>query len=356
MRILVVDDSVVFRSQIRAALDGQPGIEVVGAANNGKIALQKLAQGSVDLITLDMEMPEMGGIETIQEIKKAKFPVRIIVFSSHTARGCEAALNALVAGADDVVAKPAGTDINIENVADLIKAQLLPKVLQFLPRQGGGSAQSSPALSNPIVKPVAPQTFSKRDLETFHPSVIVIGSSTGGPPALERVLSDLSLPFRIPIIIAQHMPPIFTASLAKRLSESSGIPAAEAVDGEELLPNRIYVAPGDFHLGVYKRGDKIVLGLDQNPQRNSVRPAVDVLFETAAEVFTFRTMSFVLTGMGEDGLVGAKRIKEKGGGVMIQDKASSVVFGMPGAIHAAGIYDGIGGLSDVNQLIKKMGS
>jgi two-component system chemotaxis response regulator CheB len=165
---------------------------------------------------------------------------------------------------------------------------------------------------------------------------------------------NLSLPLRLPILIAQHMPPVFTASLAKRLMDSSGIKAEEAKNGEEVLPNRIYVAPGDFHMAVEKKGTQVYISLNKNPQRNSVRPAVDVLFESAAEVYGYRTLGIVLTGMGEDGLVGSKVIKQKGGGILIQDQASCVVFGMPGSVFQAGYHDEIGNLASINQLLRKL--
>jgi two-component system chemotaxis response regulator CheB len=347
VRVLVVDDSVVFRSQIKTALDGVPGIEVVGTANNGKIALQKLAQSSVDLITLDIEMPEMGGIETIREIKKAKFPVKIIVFSSHTRRGSESALEALASGAHDFVSKPAGDDINFETAAKRIRDELLPKVQQF------ASMQSGPLLN--ITQPRAtPAGYLRRDLDTFRPEVIVIGSSTGGPPALEKVLSIVGKVARLPILIAQHMPPVFTASLAKRLSEATGIAASEATHGEPIVGNHIYVAPGNFHMSVAQQGGRTCAQLDQNPPRNSVRPAVDVLFESAAKCWGPKVLSVVLTGMGEDGLVGARAVKEKMGGVLIQNQASCVVFGMPGAISAAGFFDEAAPLERIGEILRKV--
>jgi two-component system chemotaxis response regulator CheB len=354
MRVLIVDDSVVFRSQIKAALDGVALIEVVGTANNGKIALQKLAQSSIDLVTLDMEMPEMGGLETIREIRKAKFPVRIIVFSAQTARGSAAALDALAAGADDLVAKPSGDGMNIENAAARIKEELLPKVLQFInpserPRQAVADATAPPT-------PAKRSTYPTRDLNTFLPSVIVIGSSTGGPPVLEKILNELPKPLRIPILIAQHMPPVFTASLAKRIQDITGIEASEGKNDEEIQSNHIYVAPGGYHLTVKKEGTRISLKLDQNPPRNSVRPAVDTLFESAVKVYGTRTMAFILTGMGEDGLVGSSAIKQAGGGVMIQDKPSCVVFGMPGAVFAAGLFDQMGTPNQISSILKRMTS
>jgi two-component system chemotaxis response regulator CheB len=359
VRILIVDDSVVFRSQIKAALEGVPHIEVVGVANNGKVALQKLAQSSVDLVTLDMEMPEMDGLTTIKEIRKARFPVKIIVFSSHTTRGSVSTLDALTSGAQDFVTKPSGDDVGYQNAADKIKNELVPKILQFLPPETIEKSRKSSNMQlneNHFIhrSNQEKKSYLKKELETFHPSVVVIGSSTGGPPALEKILSSLSLPIRIPIVIAQHMPPVFTATLAARLENSTGIKAAEAQDGEELLPNRIYVAPGNYHLSIKKIGTRSVLKLDQNPHRNSVRPAVDALFESAAEVYAHKVLGVVLTGMGEDGMLGAMAIKEKAGGVLIQDQASCVVFGMPGAVFNSGAYDYMGNLNEINIQLKKM--
>ncbi len=347
MRVLVVDDSVVFRSQIKNAIDGISGIEVIGVAANGKMALQKLQQSSTDLVTLDMEMPEMGGLETIKEIRKAKFPVKIIVFSSHTTRGSEAALDALSAGADDFIAKPTGPGSTIETVGAKIRDELLPKILQFDKTKQNPVTAAQTATSVTSVRPCLP----KRDLSVFRPSAILIGSSTGGPPALETVLSQVKPSINIPIFIVQHMPALFTASLATRLQTKTGIPTAEAKPGEVVQLNKIYIAPGNYHLALKKSNSQIECEINQGPQRNSVRPAVDILFESAVEIYGPRAMGFILTGMGEDGLQGCRMIKDKGGGVMIQDKESCVVFGMPGAVFTNGCYDKIGGLVEIGNLI-----
>jgi two-component system chemotaxis response regulator CheB len=350
LRVLIVDDSVVFRSQIKMALQEVPAIEVVGVANNGKIALEKLAQNSVDLVTLDMEMPEMGGLETLRAIRQKKFPARVIIFSSHTTRGSEAALDALSAGADDFVAKPVAEPGNdFQSAATRIRSDLVPKMLQFFRSRG----EETPAAVADGLAPKKTANFSKRDLATFLPSAVVIGSSTGGPPALEKCLTGISSPPRIPIFIAQHMPPVFTASLARRLQEITGIVAAEGKDRELVAPNRIYIAPGDFHMSLRKVENDVRIHLDQGPQRNSVRPAVDNLFESAAKVYGSRCLAVVLTGMGEDGRIGCRAIKEAGGGVMIQDKGSCVVFGMPGAVYADGTFDEIGDLAAVQKVIRK---
>jgi two-component system, chemotaxis family, protein-glutamate methylesterase/glutaminase len=356
LRVLITDDSVVFRSQIKAALEGNPNIEVVGAASNGKIALDKLAQGNIDLMTLDMEMPEMNGLQTLREMKARGFKTKVIVFSSQTQKGADTALEALSLGAADVVAKPTGASSSLEAALNQVRSELLPKVLQFMNSAGsidGARAENTPKPQFPTsVKP--PQSINKISFDLLRPSVIVIGSSTGGPDALEKVFNGFSHPINCPILLAQHMPPIFTASLARRIGRMSNIEAKEPTQWEILSPNKIYVAPGDFHMTLIKQGEEIRIRLDQGPKRNSVRPAVDNLFETAAQIFGKQCAAFVLTGMGEDGLVGARAIKAAGGGVMIQDEKSCVVFGMPGAIYRAELYDKVGDLASVKSTMEKL--
>lgn len=354
MRVLVVDDSVVFRSQIKAALSGAESVEVAGTASNGKIALQKLENESFDLVTLDMEMPELDGIATLKEIRKKDLKTRVVVFSSHTRAGSEKTLEALACGADDFVTKPSGKDVNINTAADKIRQELLPKVLQF----------RNVFEPKPTVKKTEPsklkershlsETLIKKNLDFFRPSVVLIGSSTGGPAAVEEVLAGLEGPLRCPILIAQHMPPVFTTAFAKRIESVSGVPASEAKDGEVIQENRIYVAPGDYHMKVKKLNEKMTLMLDQGPLVHSVRPAVDHLFMSASEVYGALTMAFVLTGMGGDGGPGCGKVKDVGGGVMIQDKESCVVWGMPRAVFEAQAYDRIGNLSKIKQMIKRM--
>ncbi|MDH4467655.1 MAG: chemotaxis-specific protein-glutamate methyltransferase CheB [Bacteriovoracaceae bacterium] len=353
MKVLIVDDSVVMRSQIKSSLDGVDFIEVVGAANNGKIALQRLEQITVEAVILDMEMPELNGIETIKAIRKAKYPVRILVFSALTTSGSMATLDALSAGADDFIAKPSGPGMSLENAVEKIREQIVPKLNQFL------NEKEKLSLKQKVESPegsFSEQTFAKKDLSNFIPSLIVIGSSTGGPPAIEKVLSDLPKTLRVPILIAQHMPPVFTASFAKRLGQITGIECEEGRDGEILNNNKIYIAPGDFHMSLVKVSNQVQIKLDKTPHRNSVRPAVDPLFETAANLYGPKTLAIVLTGMGEDGLVGARAIKSENGAVAIQNKESCVVFGMPGAINAAQLQDAEGDLTFINHLVKRVTS
>jgi two-component system, chemotaxis family, protein-glutamate methylesterase/glutaminase len=314
---------------------------VVGTAANGRIALAKLDQNPVDIITLDHEMPELNGIETLREIRKRGLKTRVIMFSSQTVQGAHTALESLRVGADDIVAKPVGASMSLHTAADAIRADLVPKILQF--------AQGAPQ-----VKTFDSTTLKCVALSALRPSVIVIGSSTGGPTALEKVLSTLKSPLRCPILITQHMPPVFTQTLADRLASISGIPSAEAKQMELLSPNRIYVAPGDYHMSLFNSADGVKIRLTQGSLRNSVRPAVDYLFESAAEIYGNRCLGVVLTGMGEDGLAGAKAIKSAQGAILIQSKESCVVFGMPGAVYSAGAYDKIGDLTEIGETISRL--
>jgi two-component system chemotaxis response regulator CheB len=348
MKILVVDDSIVFRSQITASLSGIKNVEVVGSASNGRIALQKLEQSEIDLITLDMEMPELNGLETLSEIRARGLKTKVIVFSSQTIKGAEKALQALSAGADDVVAKPQGDALNFESVQDMIRIALVPRVLQFL--------QKTDFNSDTVIVPGPVKASSisgaKNKLKSFLPNAIVIASSTGGPSALEEIFTGISGPFKRPLLIVQHMPPVFTQILAKRLASLTGADFVEAKDGDPVVAGRAYVAPGDYHMKVEIRNGSPAVSLTHEPLRNSVRPAADFLFETASSLWKDSLLGIVLTGMGEDGAVGSRAIRTLGGRILLQNKDSCVVFGMPGAVFNNGDYDEIGDLEFIRNLLK----
>lgn len=359
IKVLVIDDSVVFRTQISNALAHEPSIKVVGTAASGPIALQKLGLLEVDVVILDMEMPEMNGIDVLKEMRKRKVNTRVIIFSSQTQQGASAALACLREGADDIVAKPSGPGLSLETAVEAIRVALVPKVLQF---HGKSKVDESSNQSFKVEDKTADKRqqdatlfpLKKRDVSKLYPSVLVIGSSTGGPTALEKIFQPISGPIGIPVLIVQHMPPVFTQALAKRLESITGIPAAEGVAGELVQPNRIYVAPGDYHMLITTSAQGKNIVLNQDPQRNSVRPAVDALFESTAQVYRENCLGIVLTGMGEDGLVGAREIRTHGGAMVIQDQASCVVFGMPGAIFDAGEYDQIGDLDFISRLLQRV--
>ena len=347
MKILVVDDSIVFRSQISASLSGVENVEVVGSAANGRIAIQKLHQMSVDLITLDMEMPELNGLETIREMKRLGLTTKIIVFSSQTISGAEKALEALAAGADDVVAKPSADNLDFTKAQKMIEEALIPRVLQFL--KSGRKLVKPPVSLQSITTPTVTK---KKNLKSFRPLAVVIASSTGGPTALENIFLNLKCMPRLPIFIVQHMPPVFTQILAKRLSEMSGITVHEATHNQPVTSGHTYLAPGGFHMTVVKEQQGLVIKLDESPHRNSVRPAADFLFESADTIYKDQLLGVVLTGMGEDGAVGSKRIHDSGGGIIIQDKESCVVFGMPGAVFVNDDYDDIMNLQEITNYLR----
>jgi two-component system, chemotaxis family, protein-glutamate methylesterase/glutaminase len=347
IRVLVVDDSVVIRRLVTQALGEDPGIEVVGAAANGAIALQRIPQCNPDVITLDVEMPEMDGLETLRHIRKLYPNIRVIMFSTLTQRGASTTIDALMLGADDYVTKAANVGKVGESLAAL-RGELVPRVNQFFLRKD--SSAPIPAVVRGSA--AGPTTVRiTRPPTAFHahviPKVVVIGVSTGGPTALSSIVPQIPDGFRLPILIVQHMPPLFTRLLAERLQKQTTLKVVEGREGDVVLPSTVYVAPGDYHMRVRRQGDHVVIALDQSPPENSCRPAVDVLFRSVHEVYGGHVVSVVLTGMGQDGLRGVELLKAAGAKVIIQDEATSVVWGMPGAIARANLADATVALGDI---------
>ena len=328
IRLLIVDDSVLFRSQIHLALKDCPEIEIVGSAANGKIALEKMLTQEIDVCTLDIEMPVLDGLATLKEMRVQGLRTRAIMFSSQNRSGAQKTMEAMRIGAVDFIAKPLPDDALI-TPSEKIKEALLPKILSIFGVKS-------------ILNPIQPIFHHKIIWETFNPEVLVIASSTGGPQALENFFQNIREPLPFPVLITQHMPPVFTASLAERIGVITGKVSREAVHGEVLKPNQIYIAPGNFHMKIVGAKNAPIIQLDQGDQRNYVRPCADYLFETAAKIFGRHTLGVVLTGMGRDGADGATAIKNAQGAVMIQSEESCVVFGMPGAVFESGHFDHIG--------------
>ncbi len=350
LRVLIADDSVVYRSQIRNALAGLPWIEISGVASNGRLALERLQLSSVDLMILDLEMPEMDGIQTLREMQLRGLKCPVLVFSSVSKRGAESTLEALGLGAIDFIAKPGGVEDGGEMKGEMdpvirIKNLLIQKILGLFPDLEEHSVQE---ITDRSVKP-----YAKVILDLFQPKAIVIGSSTGGPTVLEALFSKLSGPLRCPIFITQHMPPIFTATLAERLQKISGIPTYEAKHNQIVEKNAVYVAPGNYHMRIKNDSGVLKIELDQGPLVNSVRPAVDPLFQSAAQIYGDRCLGIVLTGMGADGKVGAERVKEMGGVVLIQSEETCVVFGMPGAVMSVGAYDQVLSPDEIVEVLRE---
>jgi two-component system chemotaxis response regulator CheB len=335
IRVMVVDDSVVVRKIVTDVLSADPDIEVVGTAVNGRIAVGKLDQLKPDLITLDLEMPEMNGIEAVRAIRATRSRVPIVMFSTLTERGASATLDALAAGANEYVTKPANVG-SVSQSMESVREQLIPKIKALTGRPVTMGPSRAAAPPPPPPRPVAPRTGPGKK-----PAVLVIGSPTGGPEALSKVLPLLPASLPVPVLIVQHMPPVFTRQFAQRLDRLSPMRVVEAADGSPLVPGTAHLAPGDHHLVVRSTARGLHTGLTQGPPENFCRPAVDPLFRSAVTAYDGAVLAVVLTGMGSDGRNGAAEIRSAGGTVVVQDQATSVVWGMPGAIAQAGLADEI---------------
>jgi two-component system chemotaxis response regulator CheB len=329
IRVLIVDDAVVMRRLLTEVLQRDPRIEVVGAAPHGRLALQRLTQVNPDLVTLDVEMPEMDGLATLRELRRVRPNLPVIMLSAATRRGAAATLDSLAAGANDYVAKP-GDSGGLEASIAWLAHELLPKVHALCP------PQSPPPSPSP---PVAPPRAAAAPLPPPRPAafdLVCLATSTGGPNALAELCRGFSQPLPIPFAIVQHMPPMFTRLLAERLdSLPTHLRCHEAAEGELMQPGHAYLAPGGHHLAVTRRPDgRFVCHLNDDPPENSCRPAADVLFRSAAATGA-HVLGVVMTGMGHDGLRGCADLVARGGEVLAQDRATSVVWGMPGAVAQA---------------------
>ncbi|CAH0285220.1 chemotaxis-specific protein-glutamate methyltransferase CheB [Roseomonas sp. CECT 9278] len=325
VRVMLCDDSATARAILRRLLEAEPGIRVVHQAADGRAALDALPTARPDVVLLDLEMPVMDGMTALPLILKAAPQAAVIVASALTQRGAKAAIAALAAGAADYVPKPQGAAGGAADPA--FKAELIAKVRGWARMKRQGSA--------PVARPAAPPPRAA-SAGKFRPSLVAIGSSTGGPQALAAVVKRLPrLP--VPIVVVQHMPAGFTTMLAEHLDKMGPHRCAEAVEGEPLLPGRIHLAPGDRHLLLEAAAGGLRARLSSGPPENFCRPAVDPMLRSAVAALGGRLLAVILTGMGHDGLEGCRGVVAAGGTVLAQDEASSVVWGMPGAVARAGL-------------------
>lgn len=348
--VMIVDDSVVVRQVVSQALAQDPDVEVLGVAANGKIALARLPQLNPDIVILDIEMPEMDGLATLREIRKQYPKLPVIMFSTLTEFGASATVQALTLGANDYVHKPSGAETITEGLRQAREA-IVPKLKALVPARR--SAPAPPPASQPVAAGTAlPVNLASLAGNASHKvEALVIGASTGGPNALAVLLSGLPRNLPVPLLIVQHMPPMFTRMLATHLTAHCGIAVAEAAEGVPVRAGQGLVAPGNYHMTLVRHNGEVVAQLNQEPPENSCRPSVDVLFRSAAAVYGRGTLAVVLTGMGQDGLRGGREIREAGGTVLAQDEASSVVWGMPGAVVKAGIAEAVRPLEELALLI-----
>ncbi|MDZ7639506.1 MAG: chemotaxis response regulator protein-glutamate methylesterase [Bryobacterales bacterium] len=344
----MVDDSVVIRRLVTHALEEDPAVEVVGVASNVAIALQRISQFNPDVLTLDIEMPEMDGLETLRRLRKEYPKLRVIMFSTLTDRGAAVTLEALSLGADDYVAK-ASNEGSLDRSMIRLREELIPKIKQFFHLPGAAkvpefAGAKLPAGSGAPASPFIPATANPATAHLGRgvrprPRALVIGVSTGGPTALVSILQTLPESFPLPVLLVQYMPPLFTRLLAERLDASCSLRVEEATEGAVVEPGKILIAPGNFHMKVRSQDGGVRVFLDQEPPENSCRPAVDALFCSVGEVYGGSVSAAILTGMGQDGLRAVELLKAQGASVLAQDEASSVVWGMPGAVVNANLAD-----------------
>lgn len=366
IKVLVVDDSAFFRRQIAKILEEDPQITIIDTAVDGRDAVEKARKLHPDVITMDVEMPVMNGIDATLEIMKNN-PIPILMFSSLTVDGAKATLDALSAGAVDFLPKRfEDITLNKEDAKKVlcervraIAGQRVAKInAQYAkppaPKPALKPATPKPAAPTPVAPPgvaapraVAPVSSAKKG----HFSLVAIGTSTGGPVALQNVLTQLPKNFPLPILLIQHMPGTFTPAFAQRLNDMCEISVKEAADGDVLEPGKAYLAPGGKQMTVKKRGAQGVISITEAAPNQTYRPCVDVTFKSVAESFPNNTLAIVLTGMGADGREGARLLKKGGSTVWAQNEATCVVYGMPAAIVDAGLADKVLGLPEIGEAI-----
>jgi two-component system chemotaxis response regulator CheB len=339
-RVLVVDDAVVFRRLISEEIARDPALEVADTASNGRIALSKLAHVNPDAVVLDVEMPELDGLTTLAEIRKTYPRLPVIMFSALTERGANATLDALALGATDYFAKPVSTE-GVEASLHVVRTQLIPKIKALCAHERlrvemQGQAQTSPL---PAIAPGFNGKPAQRPGPIDSAGILAIGCSTGGPNALVDFFGRLGGDFPLPIVIVQHMPPMFTQIMAERMSAQFPLRFREGTTGAVLEPGDVWIAPGDYHMTVARNGLHVRIATNQDPPENSCRPAVDVLLRSVAKAYGSNSITVILTGMGQDGLRGCEEVREAGGQIFAQDEFTSVVWGMPGHVVRAGLAD-----------------
>ncbi len=374
IRVLIADDSSVTRRIVSEAITREPDMELVGTAQDGEEAISFFKSQKPDLVLLDVDMPTLNGIEALKAIRKLNDSVPVIMFSTLTVKGGEATLDALSSGATDYVPKPTGVG-HLNKAMDYLRQELIPKVrmwgARFKSRQEKASQAGTAAAqkTNGMLSSTSPApnkdargsasftlTSSKPAVIPSSPAprrrsvpigVLAIGSSTGGPNALAELIGLLPGDLGVPVLITQHMPPVFTQLLAERLDRGSRLKVREAFDGAVVRAGEAWIAPGDFHMIVTREGTETLLRINKNAPENSCRPAVDVMFRSIADVYGASTLACVLTGMGRDGTAGAQVLAKAGASILAQDEASSVVWGMPRAVYEAGLADALLNLKDM---------
>ncbi|MBX7148501.1 chemotaxis response regulator protein-glutamate methylesterase [bacterium] len=353
IRVLIVDDSAIVRKLLSEILGADPKIEIVGLAANGKIGVQMFENLKPDLVTMDIEMPEMTGLEALSKIRETDKRTPVLMFSSLTQRGAADTLDALGRGATDYVTKPTNEAGGLNAAKEWIRDQVLAKIHALGARTKlfnmASKAPTTPSVTTLASSASKPNALFK---VTNRVEIVTIGISTGGPNALMELIPKIPAGFPVPIVIVQHMPASFTKFLADRLNTTSPLNVREAGNDKPVLKaGDVWIAPGGFHMVLEKDGALVRLALNDEAPENSCRPAVDVLFRSVSQIYGKGTLGLVMTGMGYDGLKGSEVIVKNGGQVFTQDEASSVVWGMPGAVTNAGLSSRVLPLKDIAKAI-----
>lgn len=361
-RVMVVDDSAVIRGLLSRALEQDPEIRIVASVGNGELAVSQVKRQPIDVVVLDIEMPVMDGLTALPKIIAASPNTKVIMASTLTKRNAEISLRAMSLGAADYVPKPSATrDIH---AGDDFRRELLTKVKTFAAQAmaAGGSARRQAGSARPLpsrtalagVRPAGSGKITLRPMPArFDPRLIAIGSSTGGPQALFEVVGALK-GVSMPIVITQHMPATFTTILAEHITRQCGVPTSEAKDGEVLTAGRAYVAPGNYHMVVASDGGRLVLKTNQQAPENFCRPAVDPMMRSIVAAVGGRVLALILTGMGQDGMKGCREVAAAGGVLIAQDEATSVVWGMPGAVAGDGTCNAVLPLKEIGPHLRKL--
>jgi two-component system chemotaxis response regulator CheB len=360
IRVMLVDDAVVVRGLFARWVEAEPDLEVVATLRTGRDAVNQLERVAPDVVVLDVDMPELDGIAALPLLLEKKRDLVVIMASTLTRRNAEISLRALSLGAADYIPKP-GSNREI-SASTAFRRDLIEKIRQLglrakRLRHGIKAQVPRPAKSAPSIVPATEEVtpLRLRSMPLTPPRVLVIGASTGGPQALNRLVVQIDTVIqRAPVLITQHMPPTFTAVLAEHLARVSKFPVREASDGEEVNAGAIYLAPGGKHMKVERRDSTAVIAIDDGPMVNFCKPAVDPLFASAAQVWGNKVLALVLTGMGSDGLAGAKEIVAAGGHVFAQDEETSVVWGMPGQVTNAGLCSAVLPLPEIGGRITRL--
>ena len=345
VRVLLVDDSAVVRGAIGRIVDATPDLRVVTTAVNGRQALDALRHTAIDVVLLDVEMPEMDGLSALPRILEAHPNIRVIMASSLTQRGAAITMQALAAGASDYISKPSAR-VGGAGLQE-IEHEIVNKIRAIGRAAHARSASGIAVGVAPVRSAVEPAILASATACSVAPRIVAIASSTGGPAALADLLQSLPSPLSVPVVVTQHLPAMFTGLLAQRLARDTGHHVVEATHNEPLRDGTVYIAPGGQHMLVATHEGKPFIRLTNTEPENFCRPSADPMMKSVAAIYGAATLAVVLTGMGEDARRGCEEIKRRGGRVLVQDEATSVVWGMPGAVARAGLADSVLPLLDI---------